>query len=141
MKNMSNVVILAGAWGLSIAPGVARAEVPEHAFSGKAALYSEYEYRGISQTSEKPAAQLNLDYAHRSGFYAGTFVSNIKWLKDTAEEKGFSTDANIEWGRAEHGVHGQGQGLEQGPSRRLRLVLILTRANQARMLTIRPIDQ
>jgi uncharacterized protein (TIGR02001 family) len=97
MKSMSNVVILAGAWGLSITPGVARADVPEHTFSGKAALYSEYEYRGISQTSEKPAAQLNLDYAHRSGFYAGTFVSNIKWLKDTAQEKGFSTDANIEW--------------------------------------------
>jgi len=70
---------------------------PEHSFTGKVALYSEYEYRGISQTSEKPAGQLNLDYAHSSGFYIGTFVSNIKWLKDTAEVNGFSTSANIEW--------------------------------------------
>jgi uncharacterized protein (TIGR02001 family) len=75
----------------------AHAQTAEHTFSGKAALYSEYEYRGISQTSEKPAGQLNLDYAHRSGLYAGTFVSNIKWLKDTAEEKGFSSSANLEW--------------------------------------------
>jgi uncharacterized protein (TIGR02001 family) len=73
------------------------APTPEHSFTGKAALYSEYEYRGISQTSEKPALQLNLDYAHSSGFYLGTFVSNIKWLKDTAEANGFSSNANIEW--------------------------------------------
>jgi uncharacterized protein (TIGR02001 family) len=70
---------------------------PVHSFTGKLALCSEYEYRGISQTSEKPALQLNLDYAHISGFYIGTFVSNIKWLKDTAEVNGFSTGANIEW--------------------------------------------
>lgn len=70
---------------------------PEHSFTGKVALYSEYEYRGISQTSEKPALQLNLDYAHASGFYLGTFLTNIKWLKDTAEVGGFSTKANLEW--------------------------------------------
>ena len=70
---------------------------PEHSFTGKAAVYSEYEYRGISQTSEKPALQLNLDYAHKSGFYLGTFLSNIKWLEDTAEVNGFDTNARVEW--------------------------------------------
>jgi uncharacterized protein (TIGR02001 family) len=65
--------------------------------SVKLSVYSEYEYRGISQTSEKPAGQLNVDWAHSSGFYLGTFVSNIKWLKDAAEVGGFSTSANIEW--------------------------------------------
>jgi Bacterial protein of unknown function (Gcw_chp) len=39
---------------------VAPAETPVHSFTGEAALHSEDEYRGISQTSEKPAAQLNL---------------------------------------------------------------------------------
>jgi uncharacterized protein (TIGR02001 family) len=68
-----------------------------HNFATKASLYSEYEYRGISQTSEKPALQLNLDYTHASGFYAGTFVSNIKWLKDSAKASGFNTNANLEW--------------------------------------------
>jgi len=65
------------------APAPAAPEpTPEHTFVPKIALYSEYEYRGISQTSEKPAVQLNLDYSHSSGFYLGTFVSNINWLKD-----------------------------------------------------------
>jgi uncharacterized protein (TIGR02001 family) len=64
------------------APAPAAAPTPEHTFTPKVSLYSEYEYRGISQTSEKPAVQLNLDYAHSSGFYAGVFASNINWLKD-----------------------------------------------------------
>jgi uncharacterized protein (TIGR02001 family) len=33
----------------------------------------------------------------RSGFYLGTFLSNIKWLKDTADVNGFSTGARVEW--------------------------------------------
>src|SRR5471032_480529 len=70
----------------------APAETPVHSFTGKAALYSEYEYRGISQTSEKPALQLNLDYAHKSGLYLGTFLSNIQWLKDIGEVNGTPTN-------------------------------------------------
>jgi uncharacterized protein (TIGR02001 family) len=92
-------LLLAAGAGLSVSAGVARAEdpPPEHSFTGKGALYSEYEYRGISQTSEKPALQLNLDYAHSSGIYVGTFLSNIKWLKDTASLLGESTNAALEW--------------------------------------------
>ena len=33
-------------------------------------LFSEYRFRGISQTNEKPAIQGGFDYAHASGFYA-----------------------------------------------------------------------
>jgi uncharacterized protein (TIGR02001 family) len=81
-----------------LAAGTVHAQATSpHTFAGKVALYSEYEYRGISQTSEKPALQLTLDYAHASGFYLGTFVTNIKWLKDAAEVGGFSTNAEIEW--------------------------------------------
>jgi uncharacterized protein (TIGR02001 family) len=106
MQKLPKALLLAGAVGLSAASGAALAqtapsptppETPIHSFTGKVAIYSEYEYRGISQTSEKPALQLNLDYAHATGFYIGTFVTNIKWLKDTAEVNGFSTSANIEW--------------------------------------------
>ncbi len=73
------------------------AETPPYTLTGKAALYSEYEYRGIAQSSQNPALQGTLDFAHSSGFYLGTFVTNIKWLKDTAEVGGFSTNAKIEW--------------------------------------------
>ena len=97
LKNLPEAILLAGTFGLAVAAGTACAESPENAFSGKAALYTQYEYRGISQTSEKPAVQLNLDYAHSSGLYLGTFVSNIKCLEDTAQENGFSSSAKIEW--------------------------------------------
>src|SRR5689334_24244843 len=97
MKNLPKALFLAGLAAAAFG-NVARAdEPPEHSFTGKLGLWTEYEYRGISQTSEKPALQLNLDYAHKSGFYLGTFLSNIKWLKDTAEVNGFSTNANVEW--------------------------------------------
>src|SRR5258706_2640677 len=98
MQNLPKVLLLAAAAGLAFPAGIARADDPPPSpFTGKVALYSEYEYRGISQTSEKPALQLNLDYAHASGLYIGTFLSNIQWLKDTAQAGGFSTKANIEW--------------------------------------------
>jgi len=79
MKNLPKALVLAGLAGAAMIATTARAEdTPEHSFAVKLGLWSEYEYRGISQTSEKPALQLNLDYAHKSGFYIGTFVSNIK---------------------------------------------------------------
>ncbi len=102
MQKLSKVLLLAGL----LTAGIARAQAPAPApppepapspFTGKVAVYSEYEYRGISQTSEKPALQLNLDYAHASGFYVGTFLSNVKWLQDTAELLGKSTSARLEW--------------------------------------------
>jgi len=95
MRTLPKALLLAAA--TSVLPGVAIAQDSPHSFTGKVALYSEYEYRGISQTAEKPAVQLNLDYGHASGFYAGTFISNIKWLKEAAEVGGFSSNANIEW--------------------------------------------
>jgi len=101
MTKLSKALLFAAA---TIVPGYALAQAPApaapespHTFTGKVGLYSEYEYRGISQTSERPALQLNLDYAHASGFYLGTFLTNIKWLKDTADVGGFTTGARVEW--------------------------------------------
>jgi len=95
MQKVAKALVLAGCAGLPFLSTAARAadEPPVHSFTGKVALYSEYEYRGIGQTAEKPALQLNLDYAHKSGFYVGTFLTNIKWL----EELSPGSNANIEW--------------------------------------------
>ncbi len=43
--------------------------------------FTEYSYRGISQTRLKPAVQGGLDYTQGT-FYAGAWASNIKWIKD-----------------------------------------------------------
>jgi uncharacterized protein (TIGR02001 family) len=98
MPSLPRTLALCAAAPLALSAVAAQAEdAPDFTLTPKLAVYSEYEYRGIAQTSEKPAAQLNLDFAHKSGFYLGTFLSNIKWLEDTAGANGFSTNANVEW--------------------------------------------
>jgi len=45
--------------------------------SGNVALTTDYVFRGISQTDNQMAIQGGLDYAHDSGFYVGTWASNV----------------------------------------------------------------
>ncbi len=45
--------------------------------SGNVALTTDYVFRGISQTDNQMAIQGGLDYAHDSGFYLGTWASNV----------------------------------------------------------------
>jgi uncharacterized protein (TIGR02001 family) len=50
--------------------------------TGNFGIYSQYIFRGLTQTDRKPAFQGGFDVAHTSGFYAGTWGSNISWLHD-----------------------------------------------------------
>ncbi len=45
--------------------------------SGNISLTSDYVFRGLSQTDEKPAIQGGFDYAHDSGAYLGVWASNV----------------------------------------------------------------
>lgn len=65
---------------------------PEHELSFNVAVVSDYRYRGISQTRLEPALQGGADYTHvPSGFYAGTWLSTLKWIKDAGG------DGSVEW--------------------------------------------
>lgn len=78
-------LILATAITAAFAGSFAHAEdkKPEHEVSFNAALTSDYRYRGISQTRLQPALQGGADYTNNpTGFYAGTWLSTIKWTKD-----------------------------------------------------------
>jgi uncharacterized protein (TIGR02001 family) len=55
----------------------APAPTPEHTFTGNATLVTDYRFRGVSQTYLQPAVQAGFDYAHSSGFYLGTWASNV----------------------------------------------------------------
>ena len=59
-------------------------EIPpsEHTVTGNVGLFSQYVFRGLSQTNGEPAIQGGFDYSHSSGFYAGTWLSNISWYTD-----------------------------------------------------------
>ncbi len=54
-----------------------------HTVTGNVGLVSNYIFRGITQTSGKPAVQGGMDYAHASGFYAGLWGSNVSWIADS----------------------------------------------------------
>jgi len=45
--------------------------------TGNAGLFSDYRFRGISQTDRRPAIQGGVDVAHASGFYVGNWNSNV----------------------------------------------------------------
>lgn len=85
---------------LSAVPAVSHAEEPAPAnpLSFNIGAFSEYRYRGISQTRFKPAVQGGADYAFASGLYVGTWLSNIKWIKDAGRVSGVDVgSANVEW--------------------------------------------
>ena len=63
------------------APAAAAPASP-HTFTANVALVSDYVFRGLTQTNGKPAIQGGFDYSHASGFYAGTWLSNISWYTD-----------------------------------------------------------
>ncbi|MGE5160336.1 MAG: TorF family putative porin [Betaproteobacteria bacterium] len=54
----------------------AKAE-PEFTIAGNAGLFSDYRFRGYSQTDYNPAFQGGIDFAHKSGFYLGNWNSNV----------------------------------------------------------------
>lgn len=70
----------------SMAEGQATAEgnVPTEAapppaitISGSASIASDYRFRGVSQTDRHMAVQGGITLSHESGFYAGTWASNL----------------------------------------------------------------
>jgi uncharacterized protein (TIGR02001 family) len=54
-----------------------KAPEPDFSITGNFGLFSDYRFRGMSQTDKAPAAQGGFDLGHKSGFYIGTWTSNV----------------------------------------------------------------
>jgi uncharacterized protein (TIGR02001 family) len=93
---MFKKTVIAGALAAAITPVTALAAdpPPEHTLTGNVGLYSQYVFRGLTQTNREPAVQGGFDYAHRSGLYAGTWASNISWLRDGGA---YNAGGSMEW--------------------------------------------
>ena len=50
---------------------------PDFTFAGNAGLFSDYRFRGYTQTDEKPAYQGGFDFNTKAGFYLGNWNSNV----------------------------------------------------------------
>ncbi|WP_409079863.1 TorF family putative porin [Pusillimonas sp. SM2304] len=59
------------------------AQASDFTLSANMSLVSQYRYRGIMQTNNKPAIQGGFDLVHASGFYIGNWNSSISWLDDS----------------------------------------------------------
>jgi uncharacterized protein (TIGR02001 family) len=93
-KSLPAVVAFAAATSIAHAQTPAAAPPPpEHTVTANVGIFSEYIFRGISQTAKEPALQGGFDYAHASGFYLGTWGSNVSWLEDF----GAYNRSSLEW--------------------------------------------
>ena len=66
---------------------------PDFTFTGNVGLYSQYVFRGRTQTDGNPAVQGGFDLGHKSGLYLGTWASNVSWIWDFSP----GTSASMEW--------------------------------------------
>lgn len=48
-------------------------------FSANVGLFTDYRFRGITQTDNEPAIQGGFDWSHDSGIYFGTWASNLEF--------------------------------------------------------------
>lgn len=93
MKKSLIALALVSAFAAPVFAEEAAAPAPVHTFTGNVGFVSNYVFRGISQSQGKPALQGGFDYSHASGLYAGTWASNVNWVRDS----GFKTENSLEW--------------------------------------------
>lgn len=90
---MFKKTMIAGLVAAALAPAVSVAADSPHTLTGNVGLYSQYIFRGLTQTNKDPALQGGFDYSHSSGFYAGTWMSNISWLTDSPAVTGYNSSS------------------------------------------------
>jgi uncharacterized protein (TIGR02001 family) len=78
---------------------------PATTLTFNAGVVTDYRYRGITQSRNEAAVQGGVDYAHKSGFYAGAWASTIKWIADYSYSSGTKTGTDIS-GNVELDVYG-----------------------------------
>ena len=54
-------------------------QTSDFTYSANVGFYSDYIFRGITQTDSKAAVQGGFDVKHKSGAYVGTWSSNVDW--------------------------------------------------------------
>jgi len=85
------------------ATGVSVAQTPlgaGFAIESEAGVVSDYRFRGLSLSNEKPALQLETTLSHDSGLYAGAFTSTIEEYGVDADGDGARAEVDISGGWA-----------------------------------------
>ncbi|WP_018935926.1 TorF family putative porin [Thioalkalivibrio sp. ALJ24] len=80
---VASAVLAVGSTGGVVFTSTAAAE-----FSANISIVSDYELRGGSETDGGAAIQGGFDWEHASGFYLGTWASNVDFGSETVREEG-----------------------------------------------------
>jgi len=72
------------------------APAPDYTLSYNVGLYSQYIFRGLTQTNHGSALQGGVDFTHSSGFYLGAWASNISWLRDNGSSSYMNSGGSLE---------------------------------------------
>ncbi len=84
MKKLILASAILAAFGANFAQAADAAPAPEHAVSYNLGVTSDYVFRGISQSRNKPAVSGGVDYSHSpTGLYLGAWASTISWIADS----------------------------------------------------------
>ncbi|HEB93643.1 MAG TPA: hypothetical protein ENI94_09310 [Gammaproteobacteria bacterium] len=94
---MMNKKMILAASVLAAATMGSSAVLAESPLTANISVTNNYLFRGLTQTADQAAVQGGIDYAHSSGFYAGTWLSNVSARGDSGGGAGFyGTNGNYE---------------------------------------------
>ena len=99
MNRLTLGAALAAVLSTTALPALAQEAEPAWSFGGEPAAVSDYVWRGVSQTMEDPALQVELVAEHASGFYAGGFASNVDF-GDPDDGIDYEVEAYVGWAGA-----------------------------------------
>lgn len=75
IRGIRSALRTAPLWALVLVPGAAAAQ-EDAQIAGTVSLATDYVFRGITQTEERPQLQGELGWAHESGVYTGVWSTN-----------------------------------------------------------------
>jgi uncharacterized protein (TIGR02001 family) len=81
-KSLITVAVLGALSASSFVFAAEKETKSDFTTSGSVGLFSQYIFRGLTQTDRDPALQGNFDINHSSGLYLGMWGSNVSWPRD-----------------------------------------------------------
>ncbi|WP_026279134.1 MULTISPECIES: TorF family putative porin [unclassified Thioalkalivibrio] len=101
MKKFTRSALAAAVLTVGSTGGVAFTSTAAAELSVNIGAVSNYYFRGFSETDDGAAVQGGIDYEHASGFYVGTWVSNVDFGVDEGNEDQTSYEMDLYLGFAD----------------------------------------
>lgn len=95
MKSIARVTATVASAAIPLLVSTGAQAESDYSLSANVTLASDYLFRGITQTNNKPAIQGGFDFAHKSGFYIGNWNSNVSWISDAYPDTSSSIEMDF----------------------------------------------